>query len=130
MAKIDDLSEKYLELSSEIKELTKEKDIVKKEINKLFDKKFGEESEGEVRCSNGYRFTREARTSLSLNEDKLKMELPVGKWKKIIITKELVDEDKLKKALNSGDVSEDAVRKCMDKHTVFGVYQRKNKVEE
>ena len=95
-----------------------------------FDVCVGEGTEAEIELGDGFRFTREARTTLRLDTQSLEKSLEPAAWKSITIVKREVDEDKLKDAMSKGKVSEDVVRENMIKSTVYSFNHRKIKSSE
>jgi len=123
-----ELSQEYESVQKEIKTLNSLKTEIKARLFDHFDTVVGKDAEADVELDDGYRFTREARITRTLDASALEQRLAPDAWKSITLVRREVDEKKLKAAMSKGKVSEDDVRDCMVTSKIFTFNHRKTQI--
>ena len=116
---IASFSSLYLNIQAKIKELEGEKATIKEALFKHFDSTEGKEQPAIIDCGDGFAFSRERRSSKSIDERKLESSLDPAVWKKITVTKRELSELKLKKALSQGIVEPEYIKSAIVEKVSF-----------
>ena len=127
---IDSLSEEYEVVQREAKELDKRKKEIRTILFDFFDSSVGKNKEAVAEANNGFRFTREERIALSLDEEMLKEAVDKAIWSKITIATRRVDEGKLKAAIDKKLIGTKVIRKCTKNSKSYRFNLRKSAGEK